>query len=177
MRLPRTWLSLLACYASLAPGSAVPTFDRTVGEVDVGTCAGLKRHVELGLDVSVKVVTDLLCSETIALSQGQQVSIASAPAERYMVVIAEAFVVTDSAAATLIVNPSGASLTLERLLFLNEAGSTGPARAVWNEGMLDVAGCEFVNLNFASRQSGGAVSDEQMDVAVSVCVSWLWVCS
>lgn len=141
---------------------AVPTFNRTMGEVTVGTCAGLKKNVEMGLDVTILVNADLVCTETITLSAGQDVSIASIFPKKHLVLIAEDFEVPDPSSATLIVNPRGASLALEQLEFANEAGtvgSPGAARAVWNTGSLDVNGCSFVSLNYASAQDGGAVSE------------------
>lgn len=141
--------------------SAVPTFNRTMGEIQVGTCAGLKKNVEMGLDITIVVNADLICSETITLSAGQDVSIASIFPQKHLVIIAEDFAVPDPSSATLIVNPRGASLALEQLYFANEAGtvgSPGAARAIWNSGSLDVNGCSFVSLNYASAQDGGAVS-------------------
>lgn len=141
--------------------SAAPSFNRTIGEVQVGSCEGLKNNVELGLDMSVIVTADLLCAETITLASGQNVAITSAPFENYLVAIAEDFAVPDSTSAALIVNPEGSFLTLEQLVFLNEAGSAGSpgaARAVRNEGSLEVNGCTFLSLNYASSQDGGAVS-------------------
>lgn len=154
-------VSLLLGFTERGAVSAEPSFDRTEGEVEVGTCEGLKKNVELGLDISIVVTADIVCSETITLVSGQEVSIASSPLENYLVAIAEDFAVADPTSATLIVNPAGASLSLGQLIFANEAaaaGSPGVARAVWNEGYLDVDGCSFVSLNYASRQDGGAVS-------------------
>lgn len=162
--MPRYFAALgyvvLSLWALVVGG--VPTFNRTVGEVQVGTCEGLKRNVELGLDLSVVVTADLVCSETITLSPGQDVSVASAPLQNYLILIAEDFAVPDPTDATLLVNPESAFLTLEGLVFANEAGnegSPGAARAVWNAGTLHVYGCSFESLNYASRQDGGAVSN------------------
>ena len=144
--------------------SAVPTFNRTMGEVQVGTCAGLKKNVEMGLDITILVNADLVCRETITLSEGQDVSIASIFPQKHLVVIAEDFAVPDPSSATLIVNPRGASLVLEQLSFANEAGtvgSPGAARAIWNSGSLDVNGCSFDSLNYASVQDGGTVSGQK----------------
>lgn len=148
---------------------AAPTFNRTVGEVQVGTCAGLKKNVEFGLDLTVIVTSDLLCAETITLSQGQDVSIVSEPPQQYAIAIAEDFPVPDPTSATLIVNPKSAYLSLEQLLIVNEAGSAGSpgaVRAISNAGSLDINACSFVGLNYATRQDGGAVSGCEIFTAV-----------
>lgn len=150
-----TWLLLLAVSSGVV--NAAPTFNRTIGEVRVSSCEGLKSNVELGLDLSIVIEADLLCESVMTLGSGQEVTIASELDEEYKIVIAAAFSAPDPTSASLIVNPLWGHLTLERLEFVNEAGATGMARAVWNAGVLDVAGCTFVNLNFAGSQDGGAV--------------------
>ena len=154
------WLLLLVGDSGLV--SAAPTFNRTIGEVRVSSCEGLKNKVELGLDISIVIEADLLCEAVLTLGSGQEVTIASAytsiPTEEYTIVIAEAFATPDPSAASLIINPYGARLTLERLKFRNEVGADGSVRAVGNAGTLIVVGCTFVNLNFAFKQDGGAVS-------------------
>lgn len=145
----------------MGAAAAEPSFNRTVGEVRVGTCAGLKTKVELGLDISIVITSDLLCYESIALSSGQQVSIASEAQEQYGLFIAEDFATPDPSSATLLVNPPGSFLLLEGLVFSNEAGVTGSpgaVRAVRNAGSLDVNQCSFLSLNYGSMQDGGAVS-------------------
>lgn len=150
-----TWLLLLTVSSGVV--NAMPTFNRTIGEVRLSSCEGLKNNIELGLDILIVVEADLLCESVITLGSGQEVTIASELYEEHKIVIAAAFSAPDPTAISLIVNPLGAHLTLERLEFANEAGATGVARAVWNAGVLDVSGCTFVNLNFAGSQDGGAV--------------------
>eukprot|EP00752_Nemacystus_decipiens_P008481 g7578.t1 len=153
------WPAILL--ASRAAGQQVISFNRTAGEVEVGTCEGLKKNAELGIDISVVVTANLRCAETITVPAGVHVSIGSAAdAENYLVAIAEDFAAPDPASVNLLVNPEGSRLSLDRLIFANEAGSagsTGAARAVWNRGTLDVNGCVFAGLNFASLQDGGAI--------------------
>lgn len=155
-----TWLLLLAVGSGVV--NAVPTFNRTIGEVRLSSCEGLKNKVELGLDLSIVIEADLLCESVITLVSGQKVTIASELNEEYKIVIAAAFSAPDPTDVSLIVNPQGGHLTLKRLEFINEAGATGLARAVWNAGVLYVAGCSFVNLNFAGSQDGGAVRVENI---------------
>lgn len=158
------WAAILL--ASRAAAQVI-SFNRTAGEVEVGTCEGLKKNAELGVDISVIVTANLRCAETITVPAGVHISIGSAADENYLVAIAETFAAPDPSSVTLLVNPEGSHLSLDRLTFANEAGSAGSpgaARAVWNRGSLEVNGCSFVGLNYASLQDGGAVS-----VCVCVC--------
>lgn len=162
--LSQMWLVLLL--ASRAAGQVI-SVNRTAGQVEVGTCEGLKKNAELGVDISIIVTDNLLCFSTITISPGNTVSIGSATDQIYLVAIAEDFAAPDPTSVTLLVNPEGSHLSLDSLTFANEAGaagSPGAARAVWNGGSLEVNGCDFVGLNFASLQDGGAVS-------VPVCLS------
>lgn len=152
--------ALLSGLQSPAARAQVITFNRTAGEVEVGTCEGLKKHAELGLDVSIVVTDNLRCTETITLAAGVDVSIGSAVDESWLVAISENFSVADPTSINLLVNPGGSYLSLDQLSFVNEAGtvgSPGEVRAVWNEGTLDITGCSFEGLNYASQQDGGAV--------------------
>lgn len=136
------------------------SFNRTAGEVQVGTCEGLKTHAELGVDISIIVTANLRCSETITVPPGVDVSIGSAVDGGWVIAIAEDFSVPDPSSVNLLVNPRDSYLSLDQLGFVNEAGtvgSPGEVRAVWNEGTLDIAGCSFYGLNYASQQDGGAV--------------------
>lgn len=166
------WVWPVLLLASRAAGQII-SFNRTAGEVEVGTCEGLKKNVELGVDISVVVTANLRCSETITVPQGVHISVGSAADESYLVAIAEDFASPDPTSVTLLVNPEGSHLSLDRLTFANEAGSAGSpgaSRAVWNQGSLEVNGCYFVGLNFASLQDGGAVSFVVCCVARSVVV-------
>eukprot|EP00903_Cladosiphon_okamuranus_P017268 g15912.t1 len=158
MRALAVWPAALLL-ASRAAGQ-VFSFNRTAGEVEVGTCEGLKKNAELGIDISVVVTDNLRCAETITVQQGVHLSIRSAADESYLVAIAEDFAAPDPTSASLLVNPEGSHLSLDRLTFANEAGaggSPGVARAVWNRGRLEVNGCYFAGLNYASQQDGGAI--------------------
>lgn len=158
MRALSIWPAILL--ASRAAGQVIG-FNRTAGEVEVGTCEGLKKNAELGVDISIVVTANLRCAETITVPAGVHVSIGSAEDENYLVAIAESFAAPDPASVTLLVNPEESHLSLDRLTFANEAGtagSPGAARAVWNRGSLEVNGCSFEGLNYASLQDGGAVS-------------------
>ncbi len=161
-RAPAAWLLALLLWLLAGPAAGqVISFNRTAGQVEVGTCEGLKKHVELGVDVSVVVTANLRCTQAISVPTGVEVWVGSAAGENYLIAVAEDFGVTDPTSATLLVNPAGSRLTLDELTFANEAGTTGSpgeARAVWNEGTLDVNGCYFLGLNYASLQDGGAVS-------------------
>lgn len=139
--------------------SAEPSFNRTEGIVRIGSCEGLKTNVELGLSMDITLTANLICSETIQLSPGQDVTI-SATDVGHVLFIGEDFSVPDQASSSLFVNPLGASLSLTGIVFDNEAvmqGSLGAVRAIWNAGELRVDGCTFLSLNLASMQDGGAV--------------------
>ncbi|CAM9848623.1 unnamed protein product, partial [Ectocarpus sp. 8 AP-2014] len=152
-------LQLLGQQPPLAQGQVI-TVNRTAGEVEVGTCEGLKKNAELGIDISIVVTANLRCVDAITLPTGVEVSIGSAPDENFLVAVAEDFLVPDPTSASLLVNPEGSYLTLDRLTFANEAGvlgSPGEVRAVWNAGQLDVDGCVFESLSFSSQQDGGGI--------------------
>lgn len=154
------WLGLVG--QLLSGVTAQPSFNRTEGVVQVGSCQGLKTKVELGLDITVAVNSDLLCAETISLRPGQDIRISSAGDHQHLVAIAEDFLVPDPTSSTLLVVPDGASLSLTNLWFTNEAGdrgSPGAVRAIWNSGTVDISTCTFESLNYAALQDGGAVSD------------------
>lgn len=160
-RAPTHWLlGMLGLLTGRAAGQVI-SFNRTAGQVEVGTCEGLKKHVELGVDMAVVVTANLRCAQAISVPTGVEVWVGSAAGENYLIAVAEDFDVTDPTSATLLVNPAGSRLTLDELTFANEAGTTGSpgaVRAVQNEGTLDVNGCYFMGLNYASVQDGGAVS-------------------
>lgn len=161
------WGMLLAAFVVLIGRlssievAAQPSFNRTEGVVELGTCQGLKSKVELGLDIDIILNSDIVCTETISLSANQIVRISSAANEEYLIAVAEDFAVPDPTSSSLLLVPAGASLSLEQLRFTNEAGvqgSPGAVRAIWNLGTLDVNTCTFESLNYAAIQDGGAVS-------------------
>lgn len=161
MRVLSLLLWLVILLVSRAAAQEVISFNRTAGEIEVGTCEGLKKNAELGVDISIVVTANLRCAETITVPAGVDVSVGSAADEEFLIAIAEDFAAPDPTSVALLVNPEGSHLSLDRLSFANEAGtsgSPGAARAVWNQGSLEVNGCSFVGLNFASLQDGGAVS-------------------
>lgn len=153
------WLGLVG--QLLPRAAAQPSFNRTEGVVQVGSCQGLKSKVELGLDITIVVDSDLLCGETISLLPGQEVKLSSWSQQQQLVVIAEDFLVHDPTSSTLLVVSEGASLSLTNLRFTNEVGvqgSPGAVRAIWNAGTVDISMCTFESLNYAGEQDGGAVS-------------------
>ncbi|CBJ48868.1 conserved unknown protein [Ectocarpus siliculosus] len=162
---PPISLSIQETHLSTSSGRGVfrgqvITVNRTAGEVEVGTCEGLKKNAELGIDISIVVTANLRCVDAITLPAGVEVSIGSAPDENFLVAVAEDFLVPDPTSASLLVNPEGSYLALDRLTFANEAGvlgSPGEVRAVWNAGQLDVDGCVFESLSFSSQQDGGGI--------------------
>lgn len=155
----RTFVSfcLALGQATLGKVSAAPSFNRTEFTVRVGSCEGLKTNVELGLDVDISVTSNLACSSTIQLSEGQDVIIA-AETPGYFIVLAEDFNVVDSSSASLLINPFGASLSLRGLGFISEAGGQVGVRAIRNAGRLHVESCTFSSLSTDSTLDGGAVS-------------------
>ncbi|CAN0115402.1 unnamed protein product [Pylaiella littoralis] len=155
-------LQLLQLHGRAALGQVVISVNRTAGQVEVASCEGLKKNAELGIDIDIIVTANLRCSETVTIPSGVDVTIGSEEdaQENWYIVIAEDFVVPDPTSATLLVNPKGSYLSLDRLSFSNDpgtAGSPGAVRAVRNEGTLDVSSCLFSGLNFASAQDGGAI--------------------
>lgn len=161
-------LQLLQLHGRAALGQVVISVNRTAGQVEVASCEGLKKNAELGIDIDIIVTANLRCSETVTIPSGVDVTIGSEEdaQENWYIVIAEDFAVPDPTSATLLVNPKGSYLSLDRLSFSNDpgtAGSPGAVRAVRNEGTLDVSSCLFSGLNFASAQDGGAVRARDRD--------------
>ncbi|CAM9487762.1 unnamed protein product, partial [Sphacelaria rigidula] len=94
------WLKLLLLLEQLVGlTNGEPTFNRTEGLAEVGSCEGLKSKVELGLDISIVVNSDLLCAETISLLPDQDVTISGSVNQQYVVAIAEDFPVPNPASS------------------------------------------------------------------------------